>query len=371
MSKLLEIVGYDGITTGHRLSVNDMSYVHDELLSAVAYDATTLEKVTAYYNRVANNSHILFQSEVMNYLGTNAKFSDTLLRFPEGKLTKGAEPLTIFAGQTIEQSYDLSSVMQYGKLKLESLLLYMQGSYEINIALRLDYQDAITGENIFIDKFENLTADDDYKTVRLIDIASEIAASDLVLNSKSQDRLVIEIQAMTDCKILPQTFIKIQPTINSITQEFDIPNEFEQSFSDGFSIARGLLLDEINPIVSLVNASVTFDVAEFISKNADRLALCFALRVANRLLADKLTGKRLNIFTNTSRENTQMQIEELEIKFKQHMKMIASSLLFNIASAEVTPVELKGSVGYEMGSYIGSGHRVYDDSGAYPISYIE
>lgn len=371
MSKLLQMVGYDGITNGHTYAVNDMSYVANELLPAVAYDATTTEKITEYFTKIRANTLEIFNSEVMNYLSCNAKFSDTLLRFPEGDLDATGAALAVLAGQNIQQTYDLSKVMQFGRLKLGGLLLYMKGTYNMRISIRYDYKGLLQGENLFQETYVNDTSAADHVTIREIDL-SEVAGLKNPINSKRQNQLVVFIEALGDSTFLPQTFHIIPPEVDSITQEFDITGGFSQGFSAGFASGIGELLGSRNPVCSLVQSSVAFDIREYISQNAERLALAFALRVGCRILSDKLTGQRLNIFTNSDRENTKEQVAELELKIKQHLKMVASSLLFNVQSTQTPPIVLEGSTGYEMGSYLGFPDEYqntgYGDLGAYPGS---
>lgn len=367
-NKLLTLVGYEGITTGHTFSVNNLPFIHDDLLKAVAYKPEQTQDLLNYFNRIKNDTLINFNQEVIAYLSSNAKYSDTLLRFPEGRLTKGSEPVSLLAGQNIEQVYDIANVLQYGKFAAEKVLLYMQGPYHVRVSGRFDFQGMIKGENIFTTVVENNESDSDHNTILEIDLAginpvNYIPLSEpRVINSKQEDQFVLEIQVYADCKIYPQTFVKIEPTINSMTTEFSVSGSFDQGFSDGFSTSKGLSLGTINPLMSLSNGTIDFDVDNFISKNAVSLAYCFANRVAVRLLVDKLTGKNLNWATNVDPETIDKQIELTQGVIKQHLKTLCSKLLFNIQTTATPPIVLDGTTGIEMGGFVST----TNDRSSYP-----
>lgn len=352
MNKLLSLVGYGGITENHKYAVNDLPYVHDELIAAVAYGGKELAKQTEYFERIRATSLTVFNAEILRYLSENAKYTDTLLRFPEGRLTRGSQAFPLIAGQNIEQVYDLATVLQYGIFKPNGIVLYVKGTYKLRVSVRLDFQGIFKGENIFTQEVENMAAASDYVTCLQFDLSSEEYIQKI--DSKVQDQLVVEIQIYQDCGIFPQEFIRIDPSIDNKTNHYDVSGGFSQGFSDGFSIGKGLLISETNPLISLRDSTIKFDVDLFISKNADALAFCFAYRVAARLLADKLTGKNLNIFTNTDREVTELHIQQTETSLKQYYKSVCNSLLFDVQSTATPPINLDGKVGFQQGGYIGA-----------------
>lgn len=369
MNRILEIVGYEGITEGHTYAVNDLPFVHDELLANVAYQSGTLEKLKSYFSRVQTNSLRIFESEVTRALSCNAKYSDMLLRLPEGRLSKGTEPFTLLAGQNVTQTYDLTSVLQYGIVKFKGIVMYFKGNAHIRIAVRLDYQGIIKGEDIFTEDFIINTAASDMLNFKRFDLSS--IDLERAIDSKSQDQLVIEIQCLGNTNIYPQDFVYFEPGLTGKTEEFAINGGFSQGFSDGFSIAKGLTMGEIKPLVSFAGTMIAFDVDAYISDNAYRLGYAFAHRVAARLLADKLTGANLNIFTNSESENTQMQMDFIEKALKQHLKMIENTLLFNIQSTQTPPIALHNGGGVTLGSYIDEDSNTrWTDDGAYPTPFL-
>ena len=377
-NKLLTLVGYEGITTGHTYAVNNLPYIHDDLLKAVAYKPQTTPDLLNYFVRARADSLINFNQEVIAYLSSNAKYSDTLLRFPEGRLTKGSEPVSLLSGQNIEQTYDIANVLQYGKFAAEKVVLYMQGPYHIRISGRFDFQGKFAGENIFTTLVLNDTSDADHNTILEIDLAAIDPGDYLpllaprVINSKREDQFILEIQVYQDCKIYPQTFVVIEPTIGTMTTAFDVSGSFDQGFSDGFSTLKGESLGTINPLISLANGTIDFDVDNFISKNADGLAYCFANRVAVRLLDDKLTGRNLNWATNVDPETVQHQIDQTQKVIKDHLKTLCSKLLFNIQTTATAPIVLEGTVGTELGGFVSTTNERaeypgnWNDENAYP-----
>ncbi len=344
-----------------------MPFVHDELVIAVnPRNTNLLQDAKDYFKRVIDSSLLVFESEVTAYLSTNAKFSDVLLRFPEGSLTENAAAVSFTAGQSIQQIYRLNSITQYGQFKPDGLLFYTKGNYHLRVSVRMDYQSIYKGEPIYTEEFEALANDTEYLDCIEIDLSgSEFIKA---INSKKQDKVVIEVSFLSDCELYPQSFIEFSPGVGTASNAFDM-NGFAQGFSDGFSISLGLKLPDTKPLISLVGTTINFDVDAFISKNADRLKFCFANRIASRLLSDKLSGANLNIFTNTEREITALQIDKTEQVLKQHFKMVANALLFDVQSSSTPPMELKGKVGYEMGGYLGYDYAgLGSDEGAYPTT---
>lgn len=352
MNKLLGLVGYSGISPeGFKYAVNDLPFVHDELLKAVSYGGKTNEDMLSYFERAKSDCLNIFRSEIMNNLSKNAKYSDTLLRFPEGVLTRNTTPIDLKAGQTIQQIYDLSRVTQYGINKLGGIVIYMRGMYKMRISVRQDFQGIIKGDNIYTNEVENLTSSSDYLSCIQVDLSDILPQA---INSKTQDQLVVELQIFNDCQVMPQTFSRIEPTIENQNSLFDVSGGFSQGFSDGFSVAKGLQLPDTLPVLSLTESAVMFNVDLFISKNADRLAYCFAYRVASRLLADKITGRNLNIFTNTDLEVTQEHRDSAERLLAAEYKTVCNTLLNNVQSSANPPIVLEGTVGYELGGYLGN-----------------
>lgn len=374
MNRLIKIVGYEGITTDHKLAVNDLPYVHDELLAAVSYSDALL----TYFERIRKTSFELFKAEVVNHLSENAKFSDVLLRFPEGELNP-EEILTALQGQAIEQVYDISTIVQYGIFAPQGMLLYMMDNYHIRVSIYFGHSGMKKGAVVYTEEFQKSDADVaemSYIQVDFRDNATYDSAIKKAINSKVQNQLVIEIECLEDSTFYGQTFIKINPTIKSQDNEFDVDGGFSSGFSDGYSLARGEHYGIINPIVSLVKSTIQFDVDEFLSDNAERLKMFFGLRIATRLLGDKLSsgsGKRLNIFTNSDRELTREQIEEINSYIKKELKYTCASLLFNINSTSTPPIELNGSVGYEIGTLVDMDRVGGDlsDEGAYSAFVID
>lgn len=364
MNKILTLVGYEGITTNHAYAVNNMPYVHDDLLAAVSYT----DELSAYFTRKKKAALDLFKAEVMTQLSKNAKFSDTLLRFPEGRINK-SETITALEGQNIEQVYDLKRVVQYGIFEPKGLLLYMIGNYRLRVSLYFGHSDLKRTDPIYAEEFEKLDADEEYLSyiqINLEDNDDYASKINVPINSKINDQLVIVIECLSDCTFHTQEFIVIEPTITNTNSEFDITGGFSSGFSDGFSVARGALLGTVNPVISLVRASIVFDVDAFISDNARLLAVYFALRVAVHLINDTKIGKRLNILTNRDREDVREQVTEIEAYIEKQLKVTCSSLLFNVQSTSTPPIELNGKVGYEIGSFVSDGGYYGDDSGAYP-----
>lgn len=368
MNKILALVGYDGITTDHTYAVNDLPFVHDELLKNVAYNASTLDTIKEYWTRTAKNSLRIFESEVTRALSCNAKYSDMLLRLPEGRF-RGAAGYALDAGQNITQTYDLSSVAQYGIFKPKGLIVYIRGNCHFRISVRLDYQSTFIGENIFSEDVLIETAADDNMSFRRFDLSS--IEYERMIDSKSQDQLVIEIQALGKTTLLPQEFVSFEPGLGAVNDVFSVAGGFSQGFSDGFSMAKGLKLGTSLPLVSFAGSMIAFNVDEFISDNAYRLAYAFAHRIAARLLSDKLTGVRLNIFTVSDRENTGLQIEFIEKALKQHLKMIESTLLFNIQSTATPPIAMHGG-GIDIASYVDNAYvdGNLSDEGSYPTTFL-
>ena len=371
LNKLLRLVGYDGITSNHSYSVNDLPFAHDELLSAVSYTNNSEQAdLFEYFTKISRNSLRAFSGEVVSCLSANAKFSDTLLRFPEGKYG-GAPAIQFLSGQTVEQVYDISNVLQYGLFSPTGLLMYVKGNYYFKLSVRMDYNGLFKGGDIFSHIYNNENAAaSDFTSIIEVDLSDSEFKK--VINSKTQNQVVVSIQFYQNTELYPQDFIEILPTIGNITQEFSVSGSFSQGFSDGFSIAKGSKIGTINPVISFVQSTIAFDVDAFISQNSDRLAYCFAHRIAARLLADKFAGSNLNIFTNTPVEITEMQLAQTEKSLQLQLKNVTSSLLFNIQSTATPPIELKGSTGYEMGSFVGNG--TYSggkgDLDSYPQGFI-
>lgn len=370
MADIKTLVGFTGITTGHKWAVNDLPFIHDELVRGVSYgqDKST-GKLLEYFSRAKSDSYNIFTVEVLHYLACTGKFSDVLLRFPEGRKTKDSVAAPFLAGQNIAQIYNLESVLQYGKIKPTKIVLYTKGTYRLRVSVRLDFQGLMKGDNIFSQEVENNSADADFLTCHQFDLTGDEFIKKV--NSKREDQLVIEIEVLSDSAIYPQTFITIDPTVEQMTKKFDITGGFSQGFSDGFSMMRGADLGITDPLISMEQGTVEFDVDAFISQNADKLAYCFAYRVGARLLGDKLTGVQLNIFTNSDPELTKMQLDQTEKSLKDVFKKTASGLLFNIQSTATPPIVLEGAVGYERGGFVDFSDGTYQggrltDDGAYP-----
>lgn len=364
MNKILTLVGYEGITEGHSYAVNNMPYVHDQLLASVSYS----DELAAYFDRKKSSALDLFKAEIITQLSKNAKFSDTLLRFPEGRIKKD-EQITALSGQNIEQVYDLKKVVQYGIFEPKGMILYMVGNYRLRVSLYFGHSDLKRTDPIYAQIFEKADADEDYLSYIQIDLEAHpdyASKINVPINSKISDQLVIVIECLEDCTFFTQEFITIEPTISNTNTEFDVSGGFSSGFSDGFSIGRGAVLGTVNPIISLVKASIIFDIDAFVSDNARRLALYFALRVAVHLMNDKRIGKKLNILTNQDREEVAAQVMEIEAYIEKQLKVTCSSLLFNVQSTSTPPIELNGKVGYEMGSFVSAPDYGYSDEGAYP-----
>lgn len=318
MEQLISSVGFRGIDTEPKsFYVNDIPGMAKEILTAVN-DTGTVE---SFIEKLHASTAGQFRRMIMTALSKKCDWKLVLAKFPQSNIA--FKPL-FYAPENAVCTINCGVGNKYTAVCLSEIIFAAKntGTAQINV-YKEPVRELIDTVNV------NVTA--------------------------GKNRLTVSFPAWTDEITAQQIAIELLPSTGLQLYEFE-----RNALTNDLSVTDTFLSGEAAPAFIICNARIESRLDALIDNYAEQLAEAYAYQLAANLLEFKLSSYKLNLFTNSKREDSEHRSMEYPKEAEKALRGIINTLADEITSAQFVPFEPEASSKYSLG-----GFNVFDNEGYY------